>query len=516
MEVDVNKQTLTINKLINTVEKNVTIEGDLIVPDVKPDILNVIDSVGNVCVYKKEILDGKIRFDGGVNIYLMYLPDAENESTRGLNTTLDFTQIIDADNCKENMDIISNIKIKDIDCKVLNGRKIKIKVELCFDIQIYSNESVEVLKDVNNIENMQVLNSKMQINNLVGEGFTKTYAKDTISYDEQDNFAEILKSEIKIINKETKTSYNKVLVKADANVKIMYLTEDGQIKIISSNIPIMGFIDMPNITDENIINTNYEIKNILVKPNNNNEHSIYIEIEVGINCFAYGVSNIELIEDMYSTEKEVDFTTKCILAQSNKENKKDICNIAEQIVLPEISSNRIYDVEMNLIINNVNVLNKRVIYEGEIHLNFLFESNVTQGVESKKYILPFNYEFENESITNTKKILTEVECIGDEFNIVSDGTIDCKINLCFNIEMSDTNKINLIDEINISEKDNSNNCNMIVYIVKSGDTLWNIAKRYKTTIDNIKAINGLENDNIKPGEKLYIERCNCNRKKCTA
>ena len=48
------------------------------------------------------------------------------------------------------------------------------------------------------------------------------------------------------------------------------------------------------------------------------------------------------------------------------------------------------------------------------------------------------------------------------------------------------------------------------------DTLWNIAKRYKTTIDNLKAINGLENDNIKTGEKLYIERCNCNRKKCTA
>ena len=72
MEVDVNKQTLTINKLINTVEKTTAVDGDLIVPDVKPDILNTIDSVGNVCVYKKEILDGKVRFDGGVNIYLMY------------------------------------------------------------------------------------------------------------------------------------------------------------------------------------------------------------------------------------------------------------------------------------------------------------------------------------------------------------------------------------------------------------------------------------------------------------
>lgn len=515
MEVDVNKQTLTINKLINTVEKTTAVDGDLIVPDVKPDILNTIDSVGNVCVYKKEILDGKVRFDGGVNIYLMYLPDAENESTRGLNTILDFTQIIEAENCKENMDIISSVKIKNIDCKVLNGRKIKIKVELCFKIQIYSNEDVNVLKGVNNIENMQVLNSKMQINNLLGKGYTKTYAKDTISYDEADSFAEILKAEVNIVNKEVKTSYNKVLVKADANVKVMYLLEDGSIKVLNSNIPVMGFIDMPNITEENIINTNYEIKNILIKPNNN-EHSIYIEIEVGINCFTYGISDIELIQDMYSTNKEVEFTTKCIETESNKQNKKDICNIIEQIVIPEISSNQIYDVGINSIINHVNILNKRAIYEGELQLNFLFESNITGGVESKKYILPFSYEFENDSITSIKKIITEVECVGDDFNIVSDGTIDCKINLQFSIEMSDANKINLIDEIKVSENENKNNCNMVVYVVKPADTLWCIAKKHKTTIDNIKTLNNLENDNIKQGDKLYIERCNWNIKKCTA
>lgn len=515
MELDVNKQMLTINKLVDTVEKNVVIEGDLIVPDVKPDILNTIDSIGNVCVYKKEILDGKVRFDGGVYIYLMYLPDAENEFTRGLNTILDFTQIIEMENCKENMDIISDVKIKNIECKVLNGRKIKIKVELDFKIQLYSNENVNVLKEINNIENMQILNSKMQINNLLGEGYTKATAKDTISYEEQDDFAEILKTEVKIINKEVKTSYNKVLVKADANVKIMYLTEDGTVKIMNSNIPIMGFIDIANITDDNIINTNYETKNIIIKPNIS-EHSIYIEIEVGINCFVYGVSDIELIQDMYSTEKEIEFTTKNIFVESHKETKNDFYNITEQIVLPEISNNKIYDVEINTIVNNTNVLNKRVIYEGEIQLNFLFEPNGTTGIESKKYIIPFNHEIENDNITSTKNILTDVDCIGDSFNIISDGTIDCKINLQFNIQMSDANKINLIDEVKIVESDNKNNCNMIVYVVKPNDTLWSIAKKNKTTIENIKLLNNLENNNIKQGEKLYIERCDCNLKKYTA
>ena len=515
MEVDVSKQTLTINKLVSTKTQTVTIEGDMIVPDVKPDILNTIDSVGNICIYKKEVLDGKVKFDGGVNIYLVYLADSDGDSTRGLNTTLDFTQMIDVDECRADMYIVNNMKIKSIECKVLNGRKINIKTEIEIQLQIYSNENVEVLKEINNINNIQTLNSKITINTLVGKGTTKTYAKDTISYDETDNLVEILKAQVTIINKEVKTSYNKVLVKADANTKIMYLTEDGNIKLINSNIPVMGFIDIADISEENMINSNYEIKNMLIKPNEGN--SIYVEVEIGISCMVYGTSDIELIQDMYSIEdQDIDFSTKCIETEMNKTTRKDICNIEEKISVPEISNNQIYDVEINPVINNVNILSGRVVYEGELKLNFIFASNTTVGIDSKNYILPFNFELEDDCINSENRIITQTECIGDNFVILSDGTIECKISLQFNLEMSDSNKINIIDQIKIAENRNRQNCSMIIYIVKQGDTLWNIAKKYRTTVDNIMELNELENNSIMVGEKLYIQRCRSNINRHTA
>ena len=164
MEVDVSKQSLTINKLMGTKTKTVTIEGDMIVPDVKPDILSTIDSVGNICIYKKEVLDGRVRYDGGINVYLIYLADSETDVTRGLNTTLDFTQMVDMDECKQDMDIMDNMQIKNIECNVLNGRKINIIVEVEISIQLFLNQSIEVLKEINNVENVQTLNSKMTIN----------------------------------------------------------------------------------------------------------------------------------------------------------------------------------------------------------------------------------------------------------------------------------------------------------------------------------------------------------------
>ena len=129
-----------MNKLISTKKEVVTIEGDMIVPDVKPDILNTIDTVGNVCIYKKEVLDGRVRFDGSINLNVIYLADTDNDFTRGLTNSLDFTQIIDVDNCRAGMELRNNINIKDIECKVLNGRKINIRAGIETCIKLYSNE----------------------------------------------------------------------------------------------------------------------------------------------------------------------------------------------------------------------------------------------------------------------------------------------------------------------------------------------------------------------------------------
>lgn len=512
MEVDVTKQNITVNKLVSAKKEIVTIEGDMIVPDVKPDILNTIDTVGNVCIYKKEVMDGKVRFDGSVNLNVIYLADSETDTTRGLTNSLDFTQIVDVDNCKSGMELRNNIIIKDIECKVLNGRKINTKVVLEIDIYIYSNDEINILKEINNVDGIQTLNSSMKINNLVGTGCCRASAKDTISLSDEDNLAEILKVDVRLINSETKVSYNKVLLKADACVKLMYLTENGDIKLVSSNIPVMGFIDMPNVSENNILDCSYEIKNILVKPNSAEQHSVYVEIEFEICLDATDTLEIESIQDMYCPEWELQFKQKEVSTITQKQISKNICNIRESIEVPEISNNRIYDVEIIPNVTNVNILNGRIVYEGELKLNFIFASNNNSGIDTKRFSLPFTYNIDNENINQNKTINTNVNCLDDEFIITSDGVIECRVNLEFETQMHENRNINLIDEIKITENEDNSNPSMIIYVVKEGDTIWKIAKKYKTTMQEIINVNNLDNgDEIYIGEKLFIPRFYMNK-----
>ena len=103
MVVETTKNQIVLNKIVGQKRENRQVETDVIVNDVKPDVLKVINTNGVISIYKKDVMDGKIRIDGAINTYIIYMADDEQGSIRSLNTSMDFTQVINMDNCKENM-----------------------------------------------------------------------------------------------------------------------------------------------------------------------------------------------------------------------------------------------------------------------------------------------------------------------------------------------------------------------------------------------------------------------------
>lgn len=505
MAIETIKDSLTLNQIIGQKRESFVVEEDCIVPDVKPDILNIISASGIVCIYKKEIMDEKIRLDGCVNTYIMYLADTEENQVRSLNTNIDFTQMIDVEKIKSEMNLDANVVLKGIEAHVLNGRKLHVKAILEIDAKVSSNENIEYAKEINNLRDVQCLNKEIQINSLIGTGNTKIYAKDTINIDEADNLVEVMRADVRITNRDVKTSYNKILIKSDLQVKIIYLTEDNRINIKEATIPVVGFIDLPNISEEHTCNVKYEIKNIIIKPNNVEEHSIYVEAEIEVYCEAYENKNLEMIQDLYSPTHELKFSKKNIKVTQNQNTRKQTYNIKEKQVIPEIGSRKIYDVEVQPIIEEQTILNDRIIYDGDLKLNFLYAGNV--GIETKEISMPFSYTMDFEGINSNNNVDTVIEIEAQNFVVMPDESIEIRVDLGFTAISGKDGNVSIIDEITEAEDRSTCQYSMIIYFVKPGDTLWSIAKKFGSTVEDISRVNGIENsENLQIGKQLYIPR----------
>ena len=80
----------------------------------------------------------------------------------------------------------------------------------------------------------------------------------------------------------------------------------------------------------------------------------------------------------------------------------------------------------------------------------------------------------------------------------------------YNVTVNDIKKLNNLSSNNLSigQKlnipSNSNTSSSTTYIVKSGDSLYEIARRYNTTVDSIKKKNNLVTNFLTIGQKLVI------------
>ena len=511
MVLETTKNKICMHQLVEKKQDEITVEGDMIVNDVKPDILSIVSANGIACVYKKEVIDGKVKLDGSVNTYIIYLANDENGSYRTLNTVLDFSYVLESNNCKSEMVFNENIEVEKIECKVINERKVNIKAFLKMDGELYLDEDIDIISKIEENEDIQVLNTKKEVNSLIGKAYSKVYAKDTLRIKEDNNLAEIMGASINIINKSMKVSYNKILAKSDLEAKLVYLTEDNRICKDSIIIPVMGFVDMENISEENSFDIEYNLKNLIIKPNSGEDNSVYIEAEIEIICFAFEQKEITLIEDMYSVFKDLSFTSKKVETVVKKGDINETVNIDKSIIVPEIENAEIYNINITSKINSYSVLKSKVKYETEFNLEILFNNN--NKLEVKNVLVPYDFEISSDLI-NEKDDIKNIISMKDKTIDITGSNIDLNGTIEVNIKLFRNEKLNIIDDVSVEELRCKNDYSMVIYFVKKGDTLWEIAKRFKSTIEDITRINNIEDPNkINVGQQLYIPKY---IKKCIA
>ena len=184
---------------------------------------------------------------------------------------------------------------------------------------------------------------------------------------------------------------------------------------------------------------------------------------------------------------------------------QDICNIREKHVIPELQNQKIYEVDICPTIQNQTVLKDKILCEGELECTFLYGIENSSRMDIKKLLIPFQESIDCNNSTQNVNLDTNIEILHQDFVILPDESIDIKIDMQFCIGITKQQNVNIIQEIQIEEDRQEEKCSMVIYFVKPGDTLWKIAKKFKSTVQNITHMNEIVDENkIEVGKQLFI------------
>ena len=166
------------------------------------------------------------------------------------------------------------------------------------------------------------------------------------------------------------------------------------------------------------------------------------------------------------------------------------------------------DVEALCAINKEQKTNSTIMYDGEMIVNFIFSNN-NGNVNSKISKIPFEFNMENVTENENANIETKLNILNKNFNIKQNGDVDCTLDVEALTEFTQNTNMNIIENIEIDENDadSGDYDSLIIYIVQKGDSLWKIAKKHRSTVDDISRVNGIEDPNqIQVGQKIYIPK----------
>ncbi len=496
--MDIIKDKIKIMELSNTAKKEFDINQNYIIPDIKSDIVKVINTSGNIFIEKQEVQNDRIKIEGSILALNLYIDGEGNNNS--LDLEMPFSDFISIGNIEReitNDDFETEISINKLELKIVNERKVELNANVISKINIYSENEMDIVKEINDCDNkIEKKEKTVTLENLIGKGSTKCSLKENVKITDVEKVINIVSFKYSLENIDTKISYNKVLAKSDVVLNILYRNEENIINKAEARFPIMGFIDIQDVSDTNECKLRNELRNI--KMSINNDSTINLEMEFEYKCYVYEKMDTNIIDDMYGIRKSYNYRKNKIQLSDMNLEKVTTKNINEKVLIDNI--NQLYDTNVSVLITNKYNQDGLDKYVGTVEVNYIYNTFDNNNIES--IIQKFDFEFEVEENTDI-----QVNISSKNFIILPDSSVDSKIELNVERVASDTRCIEVIDDIEEVEEEARENYSIIIYFVQKGDSLWKIAKRFRSTVDRIAEINNIEDVNvIDVGQKLYIPR----------
>ena len=122
-------------------------------------------------------------------------------------------------------------------------------------------------------------------------------------------------------------------------------------------------------------------------------------------------------------------------------------------------------------------------------------------------VIPFSHTIEAKGVSEDS--LSFIRPSMEQMSVVMTGTneVEVKADVLLDCLVLNNNTCNVITDIDTEDFDSawlSSRPGMTGYLVKAGDTLWDIAKSFFTTKERIMEINEMKSDIINPGDMLLI------------
>ncbi len=504
MDAEITKINLSTSYPSANLTEEVLSEGDTIVPDSKPDIGKILLCESSCYHDKIEVQKGRVIFTGTSVFTVLYAPD-NGEGVKSVTARFPFNHIAEAEGLLPEDKFEFSFKTVHSECALINSRKLSLKSVIQISFTAYSTVSLPVCTEIST-NDIEVKKEELCT------GFASAADNGTFSLSEElfipeakDPAEELLLSRCGISNYSVKIVPGKAVIKGVLYAYHLYTANNGETEYMEHEFPFTEIVDIAGLSEDadcSIILNMGDWSARIADDSLGRRLALDCSISYSVIGFLSEVKGV--VTDAYVPGRESTLSFTSLKASSPAEKKADSVTLKLSAELP-ISMPPIEKLcPVYAFVSSETIIRSegKITVSGTVSvvISYISEGGIYSYEAENDFSVSFDCPDAEYFITGGAKISHT------DYNFVNQAKVDvrCIADISLTLRRS-TDFFRAIDAMSIGDEDLSPRAGITIYFVKSGDTLWDIAKKYKTTVEKILFANNMEADNmLNSGMRLLI------------
>lgn len=489
------------------------IDEDYNVPDAKGDVSRIVLGDGKLRIEDVRHMENYLKVSGKLVFSILYVTEEGEPRVSSLEGKIPFDEMIYIEDAPDGHFQITNAQVE-FTPSLVHSRKIGIKAVVDIEAAPEGIRNEEAAVDADT--EMPVYKKYRRANLLqLVESKRDTYRiKEEIRIPgSKENAGTILWADITGRKFDTRLEDGALLLKGELLVFVFYESAEGKTDWLEQTVPYEGRVDVGGVDNtmyHHVIHNLGDI-NVDLRMDEDGELRILgIEGTLDLKIAVYKEEEMELLEDIYSLQKKLcpSFGENHYESMVMQNHSK--CKVTEQLSLPELQNDilQICHTRGTVQPEAYTIENDGIKVEGILHISFLYvKASDEVPFDTWQGMVPFSYLIESNHTSPDMKF--DIEPGVEQMNVTLLGSNQVEVKAILTFDSFFRNPFQMpsmekVDEQEIDKKELERRPGIIGYTVKKGDTLWNLAKHYGTTIEGIREVNNLAEEEIKDGEKILI------------
>ena len=515
MDLTVARETVRMTRPVLDSSADHPMDCDIAVPDYCPDIARILRTEAGASVDSTSLEAGRLTVAGTFSVRVIYIPE-NSRNVRCVPYETAFSHNFDLKEPCERAYAQAAVRVVFANTRPVGPRRLQIRASLAVSVKVWCEQEEEFLTGCDN-EQVETLTRPVRVSSFVGAAERQFDVSEELEIPAGKPAASsVIRSRPVAVLQDCKLIHNKIIAKGEVLLRTLYAcdAEDdgaGRLEVAEHSIPISQILDMEGVEEDCGCDADFvpgAVQTEVREDGNGESRILEVRLIVTASARAYRTREISAVADAYSPQYELQMETKPYTTTHVVDRLRLNDMVRQTLELPDTTLTALTDCD-----GLAQVKENRFDSDG-LHLNgdltlMLTGTDESGGPVSMERTVPFELKEEFQGDGSTLSCEPRVKVLTVTGGLSDSGRVDVRAECEVDALILGSQTGNAVSELTLDDSQPAvvpPSRTLTLYFADEGESLWNIAKRYRTSVEAVKQENDIEDDAIPARSMLLIPR----------